>query len=119
MKMKQYKDIDQYIKNFSPSTKKMLSQIRTLTQASVPDATEAIRYGIPTFQLNGKNLLHFAGYETHIGFYPGAKVIATFKKDLKEYNTSKGTVQFQLDKPLPTALLKKMIKACVDMRRNK
>lgn len=74
-----------------------------------------IRYGIPTFQLNGKNLVHFAGYEDHIGFYPGPKPIEAFRGKLKRYSTSRGTVRFPLDWPLPLALVKRMVRYGMDV----
>jgi uncharacterized protein YdhG (YjbR/CyaY superfamily) len=79
----------------------------------VPDATETISYGIPTFQYKGKNLVHFSGYKQHIGFYPGAVAIEAFELKLRYYQTSKGTVQFPLDRKLPAALIREMVRFCV------
>ncbi len=105
--MKSYKDIDEYISNYPSEVKKILQSIRQTIQKAAPEAKEKISYGIPTFALNG-NLVHFAAYEHHIGFYPGASGIEDFKEDLKEYNTSKGTVQFPIDKPVPLKLIDKI-----------
>ena len=107
--MKKYKDINSHINDFPISTQKLLKQLRATIKKAAPQAIEAISYGIPTFKLNG-NLVHFSGYAKHIGFYPGSGAIAMFKKELSKYKTSKGTVQFPLDKPLPLALITKIVK---------
>jgi len=108
--METYSNIDEYISNFPTDTQKKLEEIRALLHSLIPDATECIAYGIPTLKLNKKNLIHFAGYKSHIGLYPGAKTIADFLPELTKYNTSKGTVQFPLSEKLPIALIKKMTK---------
>jgi len=104
--MKNYKDIDEYIDNYPESVQKILQQIRETIHAAAPDAAEKISYGIPTFTFHG-NLVHFAAYEHHIGFYPGARAIPEFSEELKSYNTSKGTIQFPIDKPIPLDLITK------------
>lgn len=106
-KMKPAATIDEHIAQFPLATQKKLQEIRELVSSLAPGATEAISYGIPTFKLNG-NLVHFAGYAKHIGFYPGAEAIEVFKKELSEYKTSKGTIQFPLDRPLPLDLIRKI-----------
>ena len=116
--MEKYETIDEYISNFSGVTKEKLEIIRETIHEVVPEATEKISYGIPTFYLNG-NLVHFAGYKTHIGFYPGSVPITEFKKELSKYKTSKGTVQFPLDSPLPIELIQKITKACVKRNLSK
>lgn len=100
------------MKDYPAKTKALMKTLRKTIREIAPDATEAISYGIPTFKLNG-NLVHFGGYEHHIGFYPGAAPIAAFKKELSKYTVSKGTVQFPLDKPIPVTLVKKMVRYCV------
>jgi uncharacterized protein YdhG (YjbR/CyaY superfamily) len=100
--------IDEHIAQFPVDTQKKLQQIRELIKSLAPGATETIAYGIPTFRLNG-NLVHFAGYAQHIGFYPGSEAIEVFKQDLTAYKTSKGTIQFPLDQPLPMELIRKII----------
>jgi uncharacterized protein YdhG (YjbR/CyaY superfamily) len=107
--MKNFKDIDSYIADYPASTQKLLRQLRTTIKKLVPKAEEKIVYGIPTFYLNG-NLLHFGGTKNHIGFYPTPSAIIAFKNELKDYVTSKGTVQFPLDKPLPLKLITQMVK---------
>lgn len=107
--MKVYKNTDEYIAGFDAATQQKLEQLRQTIRKAAPAATEAISYGIPTFKLQG-NLVHFAGYKNHIGFYPGAAAIVDFNDELAAYNLSKGTVQFPLDKPLPLALVSKIVK---------
>lgn len=107
--MKQYDSIDSYIAEHPESTQKLLQQMRTTIRKAAPDAGEKISYGMPTFTLNG-NLVHFAGYKSHIGFYPGAGPINIFANELTAYNTSKGTIQFPIDKPLPLDLVTKITK---------
>ena len=106
--MKKYETIDEYIANFPQNTQLLLEKVRATIRKQAPQATEKISYGIPTFWLNG-NLVHFAGYEHHIGFYPGSGGISEFASELADYNTSKGTVQFPLDKPIPYELIEKIV----------
>ena len=98
------KDIDEYISFFPKEVQVKLKEMRATIQKAAPKAEEAISYMIPTFRLHG-NLVHFAAFKNHIGFYPGAAGIAAFQKEFKGYETSKGTVQFPLDKPLPLKLV--------------
>jgi uncharacterized protein YdhG (YjbR/CyaY superfamily) len=83
--------------------------MRRVIKESAPGATEAIAYRMPTFKMNG-NLVHFAGFANHIGFYPTPSGIAAFEKDLAGYETSKGAIRFPLDKPIPYDLVKKIAK---------
>ena len=102
-------NIDEYIATFPKDVRAKLEQVRTTISKAAPGATEKISYKIPTFALNG-NLVHFAGWQTHIGFYPGASGIAKFKKALAGYESAKGSVQFPLTEPLPIALITKIVK---------
>ena len=106
--MENYSNIAEYIAGFPDTTQEILQKVRTTIRKSVPDAEETISYGIPTFKLKG-NLVHYAGYKNHIGFYPGAAGIETFKDELSEYKLSKGTVQFPIDKPIPFDLISKIV----------
>jgi uncharacterized protein YdhG (YjbR/CyaY superfamily) len=101
--------IDEYIAEFPPETRKVLEEVRALIRASAPDATEKISYAIPTFDLGGRHLVHFAGYEKHLGFYPGASGIAAFKEELGPYKSAKGSVQFPLDRPMPADLIRRIV----------
>jgi uncharacterized protein YdhG (YjbR/CyaY superfamily) len=111
-----FKDIDEYIRSFPPDVRKILEHLRTTIHENAPEAEEAIRYGIPTFTLNG-NLVHFAAYEHHIGFYPAPSGIEAFEKDLAPYNHAKGSVQFPLDQPIPYDLVKRIVQFRVKENR--
>lgn len=107
--MKGFDTIDDYIKDFPEDVQQLLKTVRETIKKVAPEASEAISYGIPTFKLNG-NLVHFGGFKKHIGFFPGSEAVEVFKDELKSYETSKGTIQFSLDKPLPIALITKIVK---------
>lgn len=110
--------VDTYISSFPEKTQKKLHEIRDLIKAEVPEAIEKISYGIPTFFLNG-NLVHFAGYENHIGFYPAPSGISAFEKELSKYKHAKGSVQFPLEEALPVALIRKIVNFRVQENKNK
>jgi len=101
--------IDEYITAFPPQTQRVLDELRALIRSSAPGVTERISYAIPTFDLNGKHLVHFAAYAHHVGFYPASSGIAAFKEELKPYKSAKGSVQFPLDRPLPTDLIRRIV----------
>lgn len=107
--MKGFKDIDSYIADYPVPVQKLLKQMRATIKKAAPKAEEKMAYGIPTFYLDG-NLVHFGGSKNHIGFYPAPSAIIAFKNELKEYVTSKGAVQFPLNKPLPLKLVSAMVK---------
>jgi len=100
--------IDEYIAGFSVETQAVLQKIRAVIQAAAPEAKEAIRYAIPTFILNG-NLVHFAAFKSHIGFYPAPTGAEAFKNELSVYKTGKGSVQFPLDQNMPLDLITKIV----------
>lgn len=100
-------EIDAYIANFPKHVQDILRAIRALVREVAPDAQEKINYGIPTFTLNG-NLVHYAGFKTHIGFYPTPSGIEKFKKELSKYEGAKGSVKFPLDQPIPYDLIRKI-----------
>lgn len=109
MKMMKYSNIDEYIAYFPADVQQILNRLRSEISKVAPGATEKISYGIPTFYLNG-NLVHFAGYENHIGFYPGTAGIEEFRDKLSAYEVSKGTVRFPIGKPIPYALIRTIVK---------
>ena len=109
MKNKSVTTIDEYIETFPIDVQKILQQIRRTIKSSAPNAEEAISYMIPTFKLQG-NLVHFAAYKNHIGFYPASSGVRTFAKELTPYKTSKGAIQFPIDQPVPLALIRKIVK---------
>lgn len=100
--------VDAYISQFPTDVQAQLQQLRKVIHTAAPDASEKISYGIPTFYLHG-NLVHFAAYRNHIGFYPAASGVLAFTQQLAAYKTSRGTVQFPLGQPLPVELIKKMV----------
>jgi len=105
----QYKTIDEYISTFPENVQNTLKKIRKTIKESAPKAVEAMTWGMPTFKLNG-NLVHFAAFKKHVGFYPGASGIDAFKKEISGYKNAKGSVQFPLDEPIPFYLIKKIVK---------
>jgi uncharacterized protein YdhG (YjbR/CyaY superfamily) len=100
--------IDEYIARFPAHVRTILSALRSTIRRSAPQATEKMSYRIPTFFLNG-NLVHFAAFGRHIGFYPGPTGIERFEKELKRYKSAKGSVQFPLDEPLPLDLIAEIV----------
>ncbi len=103
------KDIDEYIAGFTEDVQEILEKIRTTIRKAAPDAEEAIKYQMPTFTLNG-NLVHFAAYKKHIGFYPAPRGVEKFKEALSGYEGAKSTVRFPLDKPIPFGLISTIVK---------
>ena len=97
-------DIDSYIAEYPPAVRARLRKMRTTIRRAAPDAREKISYRIPTFALCG-NLVHFAAFEHHIGFYPGASSVKKFVRELRAYEFAKGSVQFPHDRPLPLDLI--------------
>ena len=102
-------EIDCYIDGFPSEVQERLRTIQNIIRELAPQATERICMRIPTFDLNGKWLVHFAGFEKHIGFYPQPEGIIAFQEKLKDYKTSKGSVQFPLNKPLPVDLIRAIV----------
>ena len=100
-------NVDEYLASFPKDTQKLLEQLRTTIKKAAPQAEEVISYQMPAYNFHGK-LVYFAAYEKHIGLYPMPSAIENFKKELAGYNTSKGTVQFPLDKALPLSLIAKI-----------
>ncbi|NBP68616.1 MAG: hypothetical protein EBR30_07785 [Cytophagia bacterium] len=109
MKIKKVESVEAYLKDFPADTQALLQTLRKTIQAAAPEATERISYGMPCFYAKG-NLVYFAGYKGHIGFYPSSSGIAAFTQELKQYETSKGAIRLPLDKPLPLVLIKKIVK---------
>ena len=103
------KNIDEYIAGFPRDLQQVLKQIRTTIKKVAPDAEEAIKYQVPTFVLN-ENLVHFAAFKNHIGFYPTPSSIEAFKDELFQYESAKGSVQFPIDEPMPLSLIGKIVK---------
>jgi uncharacterized protein YdhG (YjbR/CyaY superfamily) len=105
---KEVTTIDEYIKTFPEHVQIILKKMRVTIRDAAPEAQEAISYQMPTFRLNG-NLVHFAAFKNHIGFYPSPSGIEAFKEELSPYKSAKGSVQFPMDKPVPYDLVKKIV----------
>jgi uncharacterized protein YdhG (YjbR/CyaY superfamily) len=104
---------DEYIAEFPAATRALLEEMRALIAATAPEATETISYAIPTFDIDGRHLVHFAGYAHHIGFYPTSSGIDAFADELKAYKRGRGSVQFPLGRPLPADLIRRIVRARV------
>ena len=107
---KQFETIDEYIAAFPRDVQAILEELRRTIRDEAPDAEETISYGIPTFDLNGRHLVHFAAYKNHVGFYPTSSGINAFRKELSNYEVSKGTVRFPIGEPIPFDLVKKIVR---------
>ena len=108
MKSDEAADIDAYIAGFPPDVRKLLERIRREIRKAAPGATEAIKYRMPTFVLNG-NLVHFAAFKEHIGFYPTPSAKEEFAADIERYGGGKGTMRFPLDEPVPYDLIRRIV----------
>ncbi|WP_373520962.1 iron chaperone [Aquiflexum sp.] len=118
MEKHSFETIDQYIDSFTGDVREILQKIRKVVREDAPEASESINYGIPTFKLAG-NLVHFAAYKNHIGFYPAPSGMEEFKKEVATYKTGKGTLQFPLDKPIPYELISKIVQFRVEEIKQK
>ena len=101
--------IDEYIRRFPKEVQSLLEEMRQTIRKAAPEAVEAISYQMPTFKLHGRNLVHFAGYTKHIGFYPVPSGIEAFKEELSSYVQGKGSVQFPLNQPIPYDLVSRIV----------
>ncbi len=119
MKATAPRNVDEYIASFPKPVQEILKRIRTTVKAAAPDAQETLKYRMPTFVL-GENLVHFAAFEKHIGWYPTPSAIQAFRRELAGYNSGKGSVQFPLGREIPFALIEKMVRFRVKeaLRRN-
>jgi uncharacterized protein YdhG (YjbR/CyaY superfamily) len=111
------KTVNAYLAALNPEKRAALQQLRRTILAAAPKAEECISYQIPAFRLDGRMLVWFAAASSHCSFFPGARPIAVHKQDLKAYKTSKGTVRFTPDKPLPAALVRKLVKTRIAENR--
>lgn len=105
---RQFQTIDEYISAFPEDVQRKLNDIRQIVREAAPEAKETISYQMPTFTLNG-NLVHFAAFKNHIGFYPTPNGIEAFQEELSAYKGAKGSVQFPIDQPLPLALIRRIV----------
>ncbi len=109
MERAKFNSIDEYISTFPESVQKLLKEMRHVIHAAAPEASEKISYQMPTFYLKG-NLVHFAALKNHIGFYPTPSGIQAYEKELAPYASTKGAVQFPIDKPIPFDVVTKVVK---------
>lgn len=117
---RKFKTIDEYIAESPQEIRNILEELRRAIKESTPEAEEAISYGMPAFKFKGKNLVFFAAWKNHVGFYPhGPSAIEAFKKELAPFEQSKGTIQFPLDKPIPFDLVKEIVKFRVKQMSSK
>jgi uncharacterized protein YdhG (YjbR/CyaY superfamily) len=107
-------DVEVYLDAVPPEARATLEKLRKTIKTMLPGAVEVISYAIPTFKLNGRMLVSYAAFKNHCSFFPGAAPIKAHKDELKSYVTSKGTIRFPTDKPLPAALVKKLVKTRID-----
>jgi uncharacterized protein YdhG (YjbR/CyaY superfamily) len=105
---RQFKTVDEYIDTFPEDVRMILNELRQTIREVAPEAQETINYQIPTFTLNG-NLVHFAAFPNHIGFYPTPSGMEAFKKELSGYKGAKGSVQFPINEPLPLPLIRRIV----------
>ena len=108
---------DDYLAKVSSDKRTALEKLREQIKAAAPKAEECMSYGIPGFRLNGKLLVSYGAAAKHCAFYPGS-IVREFKKELRDYVTGKGTIRFSPDKPLPSALVRKIVKARIAQQRN-
>jgi uncharacterized protein YdhG (YjbR/CyaY superfamily) len=106
---KKFETMDEYIKSFPKDVQSILEEMRKTIRKAAPQAAEAISYQMPTFKLNGKNLVHFAAFKNHIGFYPIPSAIKAFERELSQYKQGKGSVQFPIDRQIPYNLVRKIV----------
>ena len=110
--------VDEYIAKYPEDVQKIMEKVRLTIRKTAPDAEETIKYGIPTYVLNG-NLVHFGAFKNHIGFYPVPSGIEAFKQELAAYANSKGSVQFLLNQPMPYDLIARIVAFRVQENRAK
>jgi len=109
METKKPASVDDYIAGFPAEVQMILEQVRATIHKAAPGAEEKINYAIPTFTLHGRDLVYFAAFKNHIGFYPTPVGVEEFKEEFSEYKTGKGSIQFPLDKPMPLDLITRIV----------
>lgn len=117
MDKQQFSTIDEYHALFATEIQLLLAELRKAIQQAAPDAIEVISYNMPTFKQH-KNLVHYAAYKTHIGFYPSPKPIIHFQNELQDFQTSKGAIQFPIDAQLPLELIQQIVRYRVDQENS-
>lgn len=108
--MKKFKDVDSYLQDHPQNVQKLLKMLRRTIKKAAPKAIEGISYGMPGYKLNGRPLVYFGGFRRHVSLFALPSGTAAFKKEVSKYKTSKGTIQFSIDIPLPVGLIKKIVR---------
>jgi uncharacterized protein YdhG (YjbR/CyaY superfamily) len=111
-------EVDDYLAKVPSPQKEMLLKIRHTVTAQVPEARESISYGMPAFKLDGKYLVGYAAFKDHLSLFPGSRPVEVLKEELKDFKTSKGTIQFSADKPVGEELLTRIISICLEVAQN-
>ena len=114
MATRHFATFDEYLAAQPDDIRGILEKVRAVIKRTAPEALETISYAMPTFKLKNRNLVHFAAFQHHIGFYPTSSGIAAFRKELAPYQTSRGAVRFPLDRPLPFELIGRITRFRVD-----
>ncbi|TLG72531.1 iron chaperone [Culicoidibacter larvae] len=115
----EFKSVDQYIENCPPEQQAVLREVRKIIHDTIPEAQEKISYDMPTFELFGGNVIHFAANKAHLGIYPGAAAIVAFAEKLSVYKTTKGAIQIPYTEPLPKQLIEEITEFCAHEREEK
>ncbi|MDR2562646.1 MAG: DUF1801 domain-containing protein [Prevotellaceae bacterium] len=115
---KEVRTVDEYIARFEPEIQIVLNELRNIVKSEAPEASEKISYGMPTFYLNG-NLVHFAAFKHHYGFFPAPSAIDEFEEELAPYRSGKGSLHFPMNKPIPQDIIKKIVRFRVNENLNK
>lgn len=117
--MKTFTNVDEYIREFDPETQEKLTVMRELILKTAPEAVESISYGMPAYKVQGKPLVYFAGYKSHIGFYATPTGHQAFAQELSQYKQGKGSVQFPLNEALPLQLIEDIVRFRLAEKKNK
>jgi len=112
----QFANIDDYIRSFPEDVQTILEEVRRTIRRAAPTADETISYGIPTFAIHGKAVVHFAAWQHHIGLYPVPTADAAFEREIAAYRAGKGTLRFPLQQPIPYGLIERLVKLLIEQR---
>ena len=113
------KDVEEHLQSLSPEIRAAVESLRGKVLELVPGGLESISYGIPTIKLNGRGIVHYAGFKSHCSFFPGGAVVERYASELQDYKTGKGTIQFTPEHPIPDELIEKIVRDRVEAERPK
>jgi len=111
------RSVDEYIAALPPDSRTVMEELRALARECAPEAVETISYTMPTFDLNGRHLLHFAAYRRFVSLYPGASTFEAFREELEPYRSARATARFPVDRPLPADLIRRIVRFRVEENR--